>query len=70
MPDIGTEITPLKDAARLRRWKPQRPRLGKTWQDRAWRQELTAQGLPSTFRAGGTARATNRRALLSRHASP
>jgi hypothetical protein len=56
--------TPQDD--RRRRGKAPRSRLGKTWQDRSWRQKLLGPTSSEPFWASLDERATNRRALPAR----
>ena len=67
MSDIGTHTTALKDAGIRRRRKPQRSRLGKTWQDRSWRQKLLVQTPAGKFQVSQSDRELGGPALLSRH---
>ena len=62
-----TESHTPKDIRRRRQLDTQRSRLGKTWQDRSWRQKLLGQTSSVTFWTPIDDRATSRRALPSRH---
>jgi hypothetical protein len=62
-----TERHTAQDDRRRRPGKTQRARLGKTWQDRNWRQKLLGQTSSIPFWALLDDRAANRRALPARH---
>jgi hypothetical protein len=62
-----TERYSPQDDRRRRRAKTPRSRLGKTWQDRNWRQKLLGQISSIPVWASLDERATNRRALPARH---
>ncbi|MEO8652039.1 MAG: hypothetical protein ABI391_07030 [Hyphomicrobiaceae bacterium] len=56
-----------KDVRQRHKFKIQHSRLGKTWQDRGWRQKLLGQTSTVPFSTLVAGRATSRRALPSRH---
>jgi hypothetical protein len=67
MQATGSRIIGMEHARGRRPRIPQRARLGKTWQDRSWRQKLIDQNSSGMFQAIKTDSATNHRALPSRH---
>ena len=67
MPDTGTPIVGLKEIRGRRPRTPQRSRLGKTWQDRSWRQKLLGSATSVAFWMQDSDRMTSRRALPGRH---
>ncbi len=67
MSDIGMNDAVFANAAPRRDRKPQRARLGKTWQDRNWRQRVVAQIPSRPLYLSRHDDATGRRALPSRH---
>ena len=67
MPNTGTQIIGTKDIRGRRPRMPQRSRLGKTWQDRLWREQVLGQLPSGMFRVNDADRVTKRRALPVRH---
>ena len=54
MPATGTRIIGTEHVRGRRPRVPQRARLGKTWQDRSWRQQLIDQSPSGMFRTNET----------------
>jgi hypothetical protein len=67
MPNTGPQHAETEGVDPRRYRRPRYARLGKTWQDRSWRQRLLADASSSELKIPIRAPASNRRALPARH---